>query len=141
MSIIEEKDRRAIQDKLMNLSNPVKIINFTQELECMYCRETRQLMEELASMSDKISFEVYDFQNDTSRVEEFRIDKIPATVIMGKKDYGVRFYGIPAGYEFNTVLDALAAISRGDSGLNPLTREKLKEVEQPLHIQVLVTPT
>lgn len=141
MPLIQEKDRIAIEEQLKALTGPVKIINFTQEIECQYCRETHQLMQELAALSDKLSFEVYDFQLDKARAEEYRIDKIPATVIEGVKDYGVRFYGIPAGYEFASLLETTIAVSEGDSGLNDKTREKLKTLTRPLHIQVFVTPT
>jgi len=141
MALIEEKDRTAIREKLIEMTSSVKIINFTQELECQYCRETRQLLEELAGLSDRLSLEVYNFQIDKDKVEEFKIDKIPATVIIGKKDYGIRFYGIPAGYEFASLLESIVAVSGDNSGLNDTTRQKLKSVTQPLHIQVFVTPT
>ena len=141
MPLIEEKDRRTIQDTLADMVGPVKLVNFTQELECQYCRETRQLMEELASLSDKLSLEVFNFQTDKGTAEKYGIDKIPATVIKGQKDHGIRFYGIPAGYEFATLLEGIMAVSRGDSRLADKTREKLKTITRPVHIQVFVTPT
>nr|MBN2276975.1 thioredoxin family protein [candidate division Zixibacteria bacterium] len=141
MTIIQAKDKQIIADHLKNLDRPVKIINFTQELECQYCRETRQLMEELARMSEKLSIEVYNFQIDKDRVEQYKIDKIPATVIEGEKDYGVRFYGIPAGYEFVGLLEGIIAVSKGQSGLNEKTRQILKNITKPVHFQVFVTPT
>ena len=141
MSLIEEKDKKAIQDKLKDVAGPVKIINFTQELQCQYCRETRQLMEELAALSGKLSVEVFDFEIDKEKAKKYNIDKIPATVIEGPKDYGIRFYGIPAGYEFATLLEDIVAVSKSKTGLADKTREKLKTVTQPVHIQVFVTPT
>jgi glutaredoxin-like protein len=141
MPLIEEKDRKTIRDTLDDMVDPVKLVNFTQELECQYCRETRQLMEELASLSDKLSLEVFDFQSDKDTVAKYNIDKIPATVIEGRKDHGIRFYGIPAGYEFATLLEGIMAVSREDSKLADKTREKLKTVTRPIHIQVFVTPT
>jgi alkyl hydroperoxide reductase subunit AhpF len=74
-------------------------------------------------------------------VEAFGVDKIPATVVMGERDYGIRFYGIPSGYEFASLVEAIVAVSQRDSGLSPETREKLRRVNAPVHIQVLVTPT
>jgi len=141
MAFIEEKDRQPILDRLKDMDKPVKIINFTQELECQYCRETRELMEELAGMSDKLSIEVYNFQTDKEKAEQYKIDKIPATVIEGAKDFGIRFYGIPAGYEFVSLLEAIVAASGVKSTLNEKTREKLKAIDKPLHFQVFVTPT
>ncbi|SYZ73144.1 Glutaredoxin-like domain protein (fragment) [Candidatus Zixiibacteriota bacterium] len=141
MALISDKDRKAIQDRLKELVHPVKIINFTQELECQYCRETRMLLEELTALSDKISLLVYNFITDKTVAEQYKIDKIPATIVMGEKDYGIRYYGIPAGYEFASLLDDIIMVSKRDSGLSEKTREKLKTVKESLHFQVFVTPT
>ena len=141
MSFIKEKDRQGIKKRLEEMTGPVKIINFTQELECMYCRETRELMEELAELSDKLTCQVYNFQLDEEIAKAYRIDKIPATVIEGDMDYGIRYYGIPAGYEFAALLDTIIEVSKNDSGLAENIREKLKEIVSPVHIQVFVTPT
>jgi glutaredoxin-like protein len=140
--IIGDREKKQIAERLKGLVNPVKIIYFTQEFECDYCRETGELLRELSGLSEKISFEEYNFQIDRDRVIQYEVDKIPATVIMGEdKDYGIRFYGVPLGYEFVSVLEALLDVSRRDSGLKPETRQKLKAVSKPLRIQVLVTPT
>jgi len=141
MSVLNDRIRLELQRRLTELVNPIKLVYFTQELECPTCRETGQLLKETAELSDKIQLEVYNFQLDREKVGQFKIDKIPATVVMGEKDYGIRFYGIPSGYEFASFLDALLTVSKGDSGLSPATREKLRAVSQPLHIQVFVTPT
>lgn len=141
MSFIGERDRQAIQDRLRDLPSPVKLINFTQQLECQYCRETRDLLTELAELSDQLTLEVYNFQIDKAKVEEYKIDKIPATVIVGAKDYGIRYYGIPAGYEFASLLEDMIAVSKGESGLSAKSKEKVRAVTVPIHIQVFVTPT
>jgi glutaredoxin-like protein len=140
--IIGDREKKQIAERLKTLANPVRIVYFTQEFACDYCRETGQLMRELSELSDKIGFEEYNFQVDRDRVIQYEVDKIPATVIMGQeKDYGIRFYGVPLGYEFVSVLEAALDVSRGDSGLKPETRQKLKAVDKPVRIQVLVTPT
>jgi alkyl hydroperoxide reductase subunit AhpF len=74
-------------------------------------------------------------------VAEYAVDKVPATAIRNGKDYGIRFYGLPAGYEFAALLDGILAVSKGDSGLQPESREKLAQLTQPLHLQVFTTPT
>jgi len=139
--IISDRDRTVIMERLRALEHPVTLVNFTQELECEFCRETRQLVEELADLSDKLTAEVYDFITDESKAEEYRIDKIPATVVLGKQDYGIRFYGIPSGYEFATLLEDIISVSKGDSGLTSANRSKIQAVTVPLHLQVFVTPT
>jgi glutaredoxin-like protein len=99
------------------------------------------VMEELAGLSDKLSVQVYNFAIDRDKAKEHRIDKIPGTLIAGEKDYGIRFYGIPSGYEFAALLDDILMVSSRDSGLSEESREKLVGLKSPLHIQVFVTPT
>jgi len=141
MVLFSERDRRATQDRLKDLENPVKLITFTQELECPTCRETGQLLRELSGLSEKLSLEAYNFQLDTAQVARYQVDKIPATVVAGAKDYGIRFYGLPAGYEFAALLEDILAVSRGKSALSPATIERLRVLDRPLHLQVFVTPT
>ncbi|HXZ44989.1 MAG TPA: thioredoxin family protein [archaeon] len=141
MPILNERDRREVQEQLMILTGSVKLVNFTQELACQYCRETEQLLREVKELSDKISLEVYNFQLDKEKVAEYRVDKIPATVVEGSKDYGIRFYGIPLGYEFVPFLEAVKDVSRGSTDLTPETRAVLAGVREPVHLQVFTTPT
>jgi glutaredoxin-like protein len=139
---LDQRAQNEIRKRFSALVNPVKIINFTQSLECQYCKETRQILEELAALSDKIKFEVYNFVNDKDKVEQYHIDKVPATVIASQdKDYGIRYYGIPSGYEFASLLEDIEMISTGNHGLSGETVEKLKGITEPVHIQVFVTPT
>ena len=123
------------------LENPVKILMFTQEIECKFCSDTRKLAQELAAVSDKITAEVYDFVADADKAKEYGIDKIPALAILGKKDYGVRIYGIPYGYELQTLIDAVINVSRGKTDLTDKTKKILSEVKAPVHIQVFVSLT
>ena len=81
------------------LVDPVRIVMFTQEFECRFCSDTRQLVQDLAALNSKITVEIFDFVADASKAKEYGIDKIPAIAIIGKKDYGVRIYGIPYGYK------------------------------------------
>ncbi len=141
MSLLKEDQQKKLKEKFKELDGNVKLVVFTQEMECRYCEETRQLMEDLAGLSDKIGVEVFDFVSDTDKVEKYKIDKIPATVIEGEKDYGIRFYGIPAGYEFVSLTNTIMAVSRGESGLSEETKAALKKLKDPVHLQVFVTLT
>ena len=141
MELLKESDKEAVRERFSELQSDVKIINFTQTIECTYCSETRSLLEEVAGLSDKISLDVYNFITDEEKVKEFNIDKIPATVIMGEKDYGIRFYGIPSGYEFSSLLGDISMVSSGDSGLTQETKDQLHSLTDPMHLQVYVTPT
>ncbi|KPK64795.1 hypothetical protein AMJ83_01015 [candidate division WOR_3 bacterium SM23_42] len=148
MSILDDKVKEQVIEMFKDLREPVKLVVFTQDslisipgLECETCKDNRLLMEEVAALSDKISVEIYDFMKDKERVEEYKIDKIPATVVQGNKDSGIRIYGMPAGYEFPTLLNAIKLVSTANSGLSAESKEKLKDLSNQIHIQVFVTLT
>jgi glutaredoxin-like protein len=141
MALIRDEDAAQIRERLQQMVNPVKLVHFTQELNLELGAETLQLVKELAALSDKLSLQVFNFLLDREKVAEYRVDKVPATVIRNGKDYGIRFYGLPAGYEFSALLDAILAVSKGDSGLLATSRKKLAQLTQPLHLEVFVTPT
>jgi glutaredoxin-like protein len=148
MSILDEKVKEQVKDMFKDLVNPIKLVVFTQDslismpgLECETCKDNRNLMEDVASLSDKITLEVYDFTKDKNKVEEYKIDKIPATIIQDSADHGIRIYGMPAGYEFPTLLSAIRTVSRSEPELSDKTKEKLTQITRPVHIQVFVTLT
>ena len=124
-----------------NLEGEVKIRYFTQDFECGFCKETKTLLEELASLSQKISLEVYDFVSDAEKAKELGVDKIPATLLSGKKEYKVRYFGIPSGYEFSSLIEDIVDVSKGRSRLPPHLVNKVRNITKPIHIQVFVTPT
>ena len=110
-------------------------------MECQFCREARELAQEIAQLSKKVSVEVYDFVKDAKKVAEYEIDKVPALAVVGTQDYRVRYYGMPAGYEFGTFLKDLKMVSKGATEISEKSRAKLASVNAPVHIQVFVTPT
>jgi glutaredoxin-like protein len=142
MSLLPDDKKEALRNDLKErMIDPVKIVMFTQEVECKFCSETRQLAQELATLSDKLSVEVYDFVANADKAKEYKVEKIPALAIIGKKDYGVRIYGIPYGYELQTLIGAVVNVSRGTTDLSDKTKAILADVKSPVHIQVFVTLT
>ena len=142
MSLIPEKHKGHIKSEFEEkLEKPVKIVMFTQEVECQYCAQTRQLLSEISALSDKISLEVYDFVANAEKARAYGIDKVPAIAIVGEKDYGVRFYGLPYGYELQTLLEGIITVSRARTDLSEEIKMRLREIRTPIHIQVFVTLT
>ncbi len=142
MSLIPENKKEILRnDFKTKLVDPVRIVMFTQEMECRFCNETRRIAEEMGTLSDKITTEVYDFVKDQDKAKEFGIDKIPALAVIGKKDYGVRIYGIPFGYELQTFVEAIINVSKGTTDLSEKTKSVLKDVKTPVQIKVFVTLT
>lgn len=145
MTLLSEKDRNQLITEFKALDRPVKLFVFTQEFECQFCAETRQIVEELSDLSDKISYEIYDFMADKEVTRQYQVDKIPAVIVLQggdhPKDFGIRYYGIPSGYEFSSLIQDILMVSSGDSGLSTATKEWAAGLEAPVHLQVFVTPT
>ncbi len=139
--VLPEKDREKIGEQLKDLAGEVNMVMFTQELECQYCTQTRGLLEELAAMSDRLTLTVFDFVADAEEVQKYGIDKIPATVLMTDRDVGIRYYGVPAGYELTTLVETIRDLSAGETGLDPGVLADLADLSEDIHIQVFVTPT
>jgi glutaredoxin-like protein len=154
MEILSRDVREATRAKFeTELLGPVRLVYFAQEpsrlilpggptdADCTYCRETRALLKEVAALSPKIELAEHDFQSEKPKASEYGIDKIPAIVVQGERDAGIRFYGIPSGYEYQSLVGAIIDVSRGTTALAETTKDALKSVDRPLHIQVFVTPT
>ena len=150
MALIADKDRQFLTDYFSKeVKNPVKIVYFTQHdsplqvpgQECLYCKETRELLEEVSSLSDQIQVETHDFVSEAELAAEYGVDKIPAVVLTGAAKGKVRFYGIPSGYEFASLVESIADVSKGTTNLSDATRTALAALPAPVHIQVFVTPT
>ncbi len=141
MATFSPEDRNQIEDRLQSMKRPVRLIHFTQSFQCELCADTRELLEDLVLLSDKLSMKVYNFQLDTEKAGQYRIDPVPATVIEGEKDYGVRLYGLPVAYEFVVLLESILRVSEGNSGLAQETIRKLSALKSPIHLEVFVTPT
>lgn len=141
MSFLKDEDKKFVEDIFKTLKNNVKLLMFTQELECQYCRETKQILEEISELSAKIELDIFNFQTDKEQVQKYKIDKIPATVILGEKDYGIRYYGIPSGYELGSVLEDIVDISKSETNLSDKIKDQIAQFNKPIHLQVFVTPT
>ncbi len=157
MELLSENDKKQLSNLLeKEMKDQVKLIYFTQgasELvipgrpQCMYCRETEAILNELSSLSGLIELYVYDLIGNEELAKTYDIDKIPATIINGEKNKRIKFFGIPAGYEFQVLLEIIIMISQNKTKLKETSRNKLKGLSEiqglktPISIQVFVTPT
>ena len=150
MALIAEDDQQYLRDLFAEkLVHDVTLRFYTQRTsplsvpsqECETCRDTHQLLEELVALSDKLTLDVHDFYAEREQAAAEGIDEIPAIVLEGQNKGKIRFIGVPAGYEFSTLIEDLIDVSRGTTGLQPLSRETLTGLTGPVHIKVFVTPT
>lgn len=141
MAVLKEKDKKKLEEVFGALAEKVTLVMFTQEMECQFCEMTRTLLEEVTALSDNLSLEVHDFVADASLAAEFGIDKIPATILTGDRDYGLRFYGVPSGYEFTTLVQDIIDVGKRSSGLDEGVKAALARIDRPVHLQVIISPT
>ena len=136
-----------IREVFQQMKSPVHILLFTAETNCDYCDQTRQLLEELAPLSNLISLSVHDLAAEPDLAKHYKVEgKAPAIVIAAKEgeqitDYGIRYLGIPSGHEFTTLIQSIMLVSGRDSGLSPQLRQYIQKLTKPLSLQVFVTPT
>lgn len=150
MAMIPDQDREFLKNKFNEeLQNPVTIVAFTRKfgeqeqpgLECEFCSETEQLINELAELSDKIKIDIRQFSPDDQMVKDLGIDKLPALVLMNESEKGVRYFGIPGGFEFSSLVEDIVDVSRNSTALSQAAKDKVKGIDKDVHIQVFVTPT
>ena len=142
MALIQDEVAAQLKQEFEGLLNPVRLAVFSQALADPESAQVKRIVEELAALDSRLSAESYNFVLDKEQVEALGIARIPAVAILGaERDYGIRFYGLPSGYAFGSLIDAVLDVSRGDSGLGEATRAALAELTRPVHLQVFSTPT
>ena len=142
MALITDEVASQLKQEFAKLVSPVRLAVFSSALADPHSEQVKRLVEEMAVLEPRITAESYNYVLDKEKVEALRIHHSPAIAVLGaEKDYGIRMYGMPTGYEFGTLIDAIIDVSSGDSGLSPETRTALAAVTSPVHVQVFSTPT
>jgi len=144
--VLNDQIVKQIQEAFAEVKEPVQVLLFSSKDNCDYCNDTQQLLEEVTALHEKLDLSVYDIQEHADVASKFNVTNAPGIVIAAKdnaevKNLGVQFSGIPSGHEFSTLINDILIVSKRDSGLNEKTREFLRNLDKPLHLQVFVTPT
>ena len=140
--MLTPRDEDAVRREFAKLAGPVKLVVFSQELAAAeLCRQNEMLVREVAALSDKLSVEVLNLAIDRDRAAGYGVDQVPAIVVEGARDYGIRFFGIPSGYEFSNLIDAIIVASTGELALTEATKATLAGLESDVDIKVFSTPT
>jgi len=149
MALISPADQERLRESFAELKRPVRLLFFTQTLDCETCPQTRQILDELPPLSDRITIEEVNFVLDADRAKEYGIDRVPAVAVAYEdsgapavlKDSRIRFLGAPAGYEFISLVQAILLVGGGESILSADNRARVAAVAQPIRIQVFTTPS
>lgn len=144
MALLSDPDRETVRARLASIQRPVTLLFFTQTIgapESVYL--TKRVLDEVASLNEKLTVEEVNLVLDRERAAHFGIDQVPSIVLLRDgQDTRIRFLGAPAGYEFMALVEALVLAGTDDSGLTASSRVLVAEhVTAPLEIRVFVTPT
>jgi alkyl hydroperoxide reductase subunit AhpF len=149
VALLSPPDQQRLRDAFAAMTHPVRLLFFTQTLDCETCPQTRQIVDELPPLSDKIAIEEVNFVLEPDTAKRYGIDRVPALALLrgsnggpgASEDSRIRFLGAPAGYEFISLVQAVLLVGGRASNLTAETRQKLAAVDRPLTIQVFTTPT
>jgi glutaredoxin-like protein len=148
--LIPLREQEFLREKFnRELANRVRIDFFTQKepslfflrrQPCQYCKPVRQMLEELAALTDKISLRQHILEEDKEAVAQYGVERIPAIVLHVDDRRWLKYYGSPGGHEFVPLVETIVDISRGTNHLSDKTRKRLYKLKKDVRIQVFVTP-
>ena len=147
MGLLAPADQDKLREAFTEMKSPVRLLFFTQTLGCETCLQTRQILDELPELSDKISIEEVNFVLDKDRTAKYGIDRVPGIAVVGVGESGaehdsrIRFLGAPAVYEFISLVQAVLLVGGRGTNLTDEQRQRLAAVDKPVTMQVFTTPT
>jgi alkyl hydroperoxide reductase subunit AhpF len=148
MALLAPAEQDKLRESFAEMTGPVRLLFFTQTLDCEPCQQTRQILDELPALSDKITIEEVNFILEKDKAAQYAVDRVPAIAVLGRDDAGepttdsrIRFVGTPAGYEFISLVQALLLVGGAGSSLTDENRKRIAAVDKPVTMQVFTTPT
>lgn len=130
-----------LRRRLESLREPVRLVFFTQTFGCDDCLPARQAIDRIAALSDRVTVEEHNLVLERDRAAEYGIDRAPALAVVGAREAGIRYYGVPAGYEVESVVDGIEIAAGGGPTLTDESLAALATLDRSVRIQVFVTPT
>jgi alkyl hydroperoxide reductase subunit AhpF len=141
MAFLQARDEAAVKKEFERIGGPVKLTVFASELGGDNNTQAVALIREVAALSDQLSVTVLNPHIDREQAAAYGVTESPVVVVEGARDYGIRFLGIPAGYEFSNLIDSIIAVSTGEAGLSDETKAALAGLTEDVTIKVFATPT
>jgi alkyl hydroperoxide reductase subunit AhpF len=147
MALLSSADQDKLRESFGEMTSKVRVLFFTQTLDCETCLHTRQILDELPALSDKIAVDEVNFVLEKDKAAQYAIDRVPALALLAEDGSGdahdsrIRFLGAPSGYEFISLVQAVLLVGGRASTLTDENRQKLAAVTRPMTMQVFTTPT
>jgi glutaredoxin-like protein len=137
---MDDATREQVTELFTGLINDVTVHLFLEEKNCLYCNDVKDMVEQLAELTDKIKIVEHKGSLDSEEAVEMGVEYHPAIVLHGKDKYNIKFYGIPAGHEFGALVGSIIDVSTGTAPLPPDVIEDIASIDKPINIKVFVTP-
>ena len=148
MALLAPADQERLRESFNEMTAQVRLLFFTQALDCEPCEQTRRILDELPALSGRIAIDEVNFVLDKERAAQYAVDRVPAIAVLGTNGSGeadadsrIRFLGTPSGYEFISLVQAILLVGGARSTLTVETRERIAAVDRPVTMQVFTTPT
>jgi alkyl hydroperoxide reductase subunit AhpF len=147
MALLSPADQDKLRESFAEMTHPVRLLFFTQTLDCETCPQTRQILDELPALSDKVVVEDVNFVLEKDKARQYGIDRVPAIAVLGQDEAGqphdsrIRFLGAPAGYEFISLVQAILLVGGRESILTEENRQRVAAIDKPVTMKVFTTPT
>ena len=138
---LPDTTRALVRAGLAELAGPVTLRYYTSDVDSWYSQAERGLLEEIRCASPQVRLEIHADRWDAKREEEVGIRRTPAIVVAGERDTGIRYYGLPDGYELEIFLGVLRTAAGGPSLLSRASIARLGALPRPVHLEVVVSPT
>jgi alkyl hydroperoxide reductase subunit AhpF len=142
MPIFSPEDDERVRELLDGLERPVELLVALGPEESPlpgardidFGAETERVVAGLAALSARVTYRVEE--------EPSGFERYPAIAVLPEgEEVGLRYYGLPWGYELGTLIGAVLEAGRSESSLRPESLERLATLERDLAIDVFVTPT
>jgi alkyl hydroperoxide reductase subunit AhpF len=142
MTIFRPEDEAHVRTLLDALERPVELLvaHGPEETplpgarDVDFAAETERVVASLAELSKHVTYRV--------ETEPPGFERYPAVAVLPEgRDVGVRYYGLPWGYELGSLIGAVVEAGRAASSLKADSLERLDALDRDLAIDVFVTPT
>lgn len=140
---VNDEVKQELQTSFADITRKVTVQVFTREHQCETCRDTRTLLEEVCAVHPLVSLSHHSLTADAELAKQYGVTHAPALVFLDEKgdDTGIRFFGLPGGYEFTALVSAITLVGTGNAGFTPKLEAQIMAISKPVTMKIFVTPT
>jgi alkyl hydroperoxide reductase subunit AhpF len=140
VAMLKPKDKEYVAKTLAGIKDDVRVVLFSRDGgDCEYCAEAEGMLSDIAAAAPQVKLEILSLKKDAARAKDLGIERTPGMALLGKRDFGMRYFGLPSGYEFIPFVETLRSVGNADPGLAPETVAALGKLQKPVQLTVFVT--